>query len=180
MPLGDIVDELHNEHCLAHACASEETDLATLAIRLKKVDHLYTGIKNLRADCKVIELGGWLMYGAQFRAIESGKTVNGITDDVEQTTFHLIAGGDSNRTLKIVNTSSALETVGTLHSHTTYGLFTDMLLHFEYQFGAVGAHYFESSVDGRDDIAIAVKHHVDHRSDHLDDFAIFFTHRDCL
>ena len=92
--------------------------------------------------------------------------------------FHLLAGGYRDGSLEIVNTRSALQTVGTLHSHAAHGLFTDVLLHFEYQLRAVGTHYFESGVDGRDDVVIAFKHHVDHRSYHLDDFAIFFTHRD--
>ena len=178
MPFGNVIDELHDEHGLAYTGTAEQTDLTALAVRLEEVDHLYTCIKYLGTDREVVKLRGRLMYGSEILAVESRQTVNGITYDIEQTAFHLLAGGDSYRTLEIVYAGSALQSVGTLHGHTAHGLLTDMLLHFKYQLGAVRAHYFESGVDGRDDNVIAVKHHVDHRSDHLDDFAIFFTHRD--
>ncbi len=44
MTLGDIVDQLHDEHGLAHAGASEEADLAAFAVRLEQVYDLDTGI----------------------------------------------------------------------------------------------------------------------------------------
>ena len=38
--LGDVVDELHNEHSLADTGAAEEADLASLRVRRKKVHNL--------------------------------------------------------------------------------------------------------------------------------------------
>ena len=38
--LGDVVDELHNEHSLADTGATEEADLATLRVRRKQVHNL--------------------------------------------------------------------------------------------------------------------------------------------
>jgi hypothetical protein len=40
MPLGDIVDQLHDEHGLADASAAEESNLATTLVRGKKIDDL--------------------------------------------------------------------------------------------------------------------------------------------
>jgi hypothetical protein len=38
--LGDVVDQLHDEHSLADAGAAEEADLAALLVRRKQVDDL--------------------------------------------------------------------------------------------------------------------------------------------
>ncbi len=46
--LGDVVDELHDEHGLADARAAEEADLAALGIRREKIDDLDAGLENLR------------------------------------------------------------------------------------------------------------------------------------
>ena len=38
--LGHVVDQLHDEHCLAHAGAAEEADLAALGVGADQVDYL--------------------------------------------------------------------------------------------------------------------------------------------
>ena len=45
--LGDVVDELHDEHRLADAGAAEEADLAALAVGGEQVDDLDAGLEDL-------------------------------------------------------------------------------------------------------------------------------------
>ncbi len=40
MALGDVVDELHDEHSLAHAGTAEEANLATTLVGSQQVHHL--------------------------------------------------------------------------------------------------------------------------------------------
>ncbi len=131
MAFRDVVDELHDKHGLAHTCTAEEADLAALAVGLEQVDHLDSGIEDLGADGELVEFGRGLVDGTQVLAIEFGQTVDGVADDVEQTSFHLFAGGDSDGTVERVDAGSALEAVGTFHSHTADGVLTDVLLNFE-------------------------------------------------
>jgi len=39
--LGDVVDELHDEHCLADAGAAKQADLAAALVRRQQVDDLF-------------------------------------------------------------------------------------------------------------------------------------------
>ncbi len=48
MRLGDIVDELHDQHGLADARAAEQADLAALGIRREQIDDLDAGLQDLR------------------------------------------------------------------------------------------------------------------------------------
>ena len=41
MSLGNIVDELHNQHSLANTGTAKETDLATLSIWCQQIYHLH-------------------------------------------------------------------------------------------------------------------------------------------
>jgi hypothetical protein len=56
--LGDVVDELHDEHGLADAGAAEEADLAALAVRGEEVDDLDAGLEDLDLGRLLDELGG--------------------------------------------------------------------------------------------------------------------------
>ena len=180
MTLGDVVDELHDEHGLAHTGTAEETDLATLAVGLEQVNHLDTGIEDFCTDGELVKLGSGLVYGAQVLALEVRQTVDGVAEHIEQTALDLSAGRYGDRTLEVVDTCAALETVGALHGHAAHGALSDVLLHFEYQLGAVFTVHLEGRVDGRDDgsVAVTLEDDVDHGADHLGYFTIFFTHRD--
>ena len=46
--LGDVVDELHDQHGLADAGAAEQADLAALGVRRQQIDDLDAGVQNLR------------------------------------------------------------------------------------------------------------------------------------
>ena len=48
MGLGDVVDQLLDDHRLADPGAAEEADLAAAGIGREKVDHLDAGDENLR------------------------------------------------------------------------------------------------------------------------------------
>ena len=47
MCLGDVVDELLNQHSLADTGTTEETNLSTTGVGSKEVDDLDTGLQDL-------------------------------------------------------------------------------------------------------------------------------------
>ncbi len=145
---GNVVDELHDEHSLAHTGTTEEADLAAFGVRLKQVDHLDAGIEYLGADGEVIKFGGWLMYRTQIVAVELRESVDSFADHIEEPTFDLIAGRNSYGAFEIVDAGATTETVGAFHCHTPYSVFAYVLLYFEYQHRAVGTIDFQGGVDG--------------------------------
>ena len=44
--LSDVINKLLDKDCLTDSSATEKTDLPALKIRLKKVDHLDSGVKD--------------------------------------------------------------------------------------------------------------------------------------
>ena len=40
MPLGNVVDELHDKHRLTYACTTEQANFTTFHVRLQQVDNL--------------------------------------------------------------------------------------------------------------------------------------------
>lgn len=47
MGLGDVVDELLNQHSLSDTSTSEETNLSTTGVGGEEIDDLDTGLQNL-------------------------------------------------------------------------------------------------------------------------------------
>ena len=63
--LGDVVDELHDQHGLADAGAAEQADLAALGVGSEQVDDLDAGDEDLRFRRLVGEGRGRLVDGAR-------------------------------------------------------------------------------------------------------------------
>ena len=45
--LGNVVDQLHHVHGLAHTCTTKQADLAAFGERADQVNHLDAGLKQL-------------------------------------------------------------------------------------------------------------------------------------
>ncbi len=176
MTLGDVVDKLHDEHCLAHTGATEQTDFTTFAIGLKKVNHLYTGIEYLGAYSEVVKRRSRLVNRTQIVALQRRKVVDGFTDNVKESSLNLIAGGHRNRTAEVVNTYTSLQSVGTFHCHTTHSVLSDVLLHFKNKSGTVGAVNLERSINGRNHIVLSLEGNIDHGADNLSHCSEFIAH----
>ncbi len=55
--VGDVVDQLHDQHCLADAGAAEQPDLAALCVRREQIDDLDSGYEHLRFR-RLVRVGG--------------------------------------------------------------------------------------------------------------------------
>ena len=56
--LGDVVDQLLDQHGLANAGTAEQANLAALAVGRQQVDHLDAGLKHLGLGLQLSEEGG--------------------------------------------------------------------------------------------------------------------------
>ena len=63
MSLGNIVDKLHDKHCLSYAGTTEESDFSSFEIRLQKVNDLDTRGEHLLCRGEFFVLGGFTMDG---------------------------------------------------------------------------------------------------------------------
>ena len=93
MALGNIVDELHDEHRLTHAGTAEQSDLTALHVRLQQVDDLDTRCQDFLLRRQFLKRRSLAVNGISSLHVELFHTVDRLTNHVQHSTFNLIAGG---------------------------------------------------------------------------------------
>ena len=93
MTLGNVVDELHDEHRLTYTGTTEESNLTTLHVGFQQVDDLDTRRQNLLLRREFLERRSLAVYGVGALHVERIHTVDRLTDYVQHSTFNLIACG---------------------------------------------------------------------------------------
>ena len=165
----DVVDELHDEHRLAHASAAEEADLTALQVRLQQVDDLDAGEEHLLGGGQVFILGRFAVDGVFLFAVKVADAVDGVARHVEQASLDLVADRDGDGLAQEVDFHATHEAVGGVHGDGTHRVLADVLLALEHHAPAVGADYLKGVVDLRE-VGIAVLEvDVDHGADNLCD-----------
>ena len=129
--LGNVVDELLDEHRFAHAGAAEQADFTAFEVRLQQVDDLDTGKQHFLAGGEVLELGGLPVDGQGAFPAEFRHAVDGISGNVHDTAADLRTYGHGNGPAGILYLQSAAETVRGIHGHATHGVLTNVLLHLQ-------------------------------------------------
>ena len=80
--LGDVVDELLNEHSLSDTGTTEKTDLSTSGVGGEQVDDLDTGLEDLGSGRLVDEGRSIGVDGRHLDTLDLSTLVNGLTDHV--------------------------------------------------------------------------------------------------
>ena len=179
MSVRNVMDKLHNKHRLTHTGTAKQTNLTALAVWLEQVDYLDAGEQDFRRDSQIGKRRSRLVNCTTFFIGNRRQVVDWFTHYIEQTTLHLVACRHRNRLTHIHHLHTALQTVGTFHSHGAHGIFTNVLFNFKNQLRAIGLWHFQGGVDGWNLVAFAFKSHVDNRSDYLSDYSIFLVHNMC-
>ena len=133
MHLGDVVDQLLDQHGLADARTAEEPDLAALGVRRKQVDHLDPGDEDFRGRRLLVELGRGGMDRAALGRDDGALFVHGFTHDVEDAPERGVAHRHGDRGTRIRHRLAAHEAFGRVHRHGADGVFAQVLGHFEHQ-----------------------------------------------
>ena len=61
MSLGDVVNELHDEHSFADSSSTKESDLSSLGVRSEEIHHLDSSLQDLLFGGHVSKIRGFLM-----------------------------------------------------------------------------------------------------------------------
>jgi hypothetical protein len=130
MPLGDVVDELHDDDRLADARTAERADLAALGEGTDEVDDLDAGFENLRGGILVSERRGLAMDGVALLHDGRGLVVDGVTGHVEDAPENFLTHGDRDRGIGVGDIHAAAQAVGAGHGHAADPAVAEVLLHF--------------------------------------------------
>ena len=171
MGLRDVVDELFDEHGLAHAGAAEQADLAALEVGLQQVDDLDAREQDFLRSREVLELRSLAVDGKRLFPGEFTHTVDGIADDVHHAAADLGAHRHRDGVARGSGRHAAAQAVGGIHRHAADRVLADVLLHLDDEHPAVLPLDSERFVDpGKFQVSL-VEMHVHHRSHHLGDIS---------
>ena len=89
--LGDVVDQLLDEHRLPHAGAAEQADLAALHVGGEEVDDLDAGLEQLLGRVELVERRGVAVDGPALAGRHVGALVDRLAQHVEDPAQRAIA-----------------------------------------------------------------------------------------
>jgi hypothetical protein len=165
--LGDVVDELHHVHGLAHAGAAEQAHLAALGEGADQVDHLDAGFQQVGrrrefvvGRCLAVDRSG------DFLA-DRAALVDRATEHVHDAAQGRLAHGHGDRVAGVGHDEAAAQAVGRAERNGAHHAVAELLLHFE---GQRAAFVLQGVVHlGH---LVAREFHVDHGADTLNDLAL--------
>ena len=168
---GHVVDQLLNEHGLAHAGAAEQTDLAALGVRLDEVDDLDARFQNIGGG-HLLGKGGGAAVDLPAGSVGAHRrfAVDGVAQHVEHTAQcglayrygDAVAGGGDGQT--------PAEAVAAGHHNAAHRLVLQMLLHLHGVARAVCLHG-QRLIDGGQ--APLREMYVDHGAGNARDGSLF-------
>ena len=139
--LGDVVDQLLNQHGLAHAGAAEQADLAALGVGRQQVDDLDAGDENLGFRGLISELGAGARIGAppldgMGPASSTGSPITFMMRPRVAGPTGIMIGPNRSRSPSWPRTRPSVE----VHGDAAHDQFADVLGNFEHQFFALVLH----------------------------------------
>lgn len=154
MSLGDVVDELLNQHGLSDTSTSEETNLSTTGIGGEKIDDLDTGLKNLSGSGLLNERRGIGVDRAVLGTLDRAALVDGLADDVHDAAKGCGTNRDGDRSTGINDLLATDKTLGTVHGNSAYRVFTEMGGNLEHEATAMEILNLESVQNWREVFAV--------------------------
>ncbi len=133
MRLGDVVDQLHDQHGLADAGATEEADLAALRVGRQQIDDLDAGDQDLGIGRLVDEGGCRSVDRRGDLDVDRPGLVDRLADDVEDPPERLAADRHRDGSTRVDHLLAAGQAVGAVHGDGAHGRFAQVLGHLEHQ-----------------------------------------------
>ncbi len=133
MRLGDVVDQLHDDHGLADPGTAKQTNLAASRIGRQQVYDLDPGdqdfgLGRLIGECRRRPVDRQATVGYDRAAF-----VDRLTDDVENTAQGFRTDRHHDRAARINHLGAANQPVGRVHRNRAHDVFAELLRHFEDQ-----------------------------------------------
>ncbi len=137
MRLGDVVDQLHDDHGLADAGAAEQANLAALGVRREQIDDLDAGDQDLGLGRLVNIRRCRRMDRAPLGGLDRPRVVNRLAHHVHDAAQGRVAHGHGDRLAGIDDLLSAHQAFGRVHGDGAYGVLAEMLGDLEHEAVAV-------------------------------------------
>ena len=131
--LGDSRDHLLDHDGLAHACTTEETDLATSDEGAEEVNHLDTRDEDLGVGVQRGELGRSLVDGAALGRVHGASLVDRLAKQVEDAAENTLADGHRDRCASVDTGHAAGQTVGGTERHGADAAAAEMALNLTHE-----------------------------------------------
>jgi hypothetical protein len=125
--LGNVVDQLLNEHSLSDTGTSEETNLTTTSIGGEQIDDLDTSDENLRNDGLVNKLGGFAVNGGRLLGVDGATLVDRLANNVDDTTQALGTDGNGDGGTGVLHRLATDQTFSTVHGNGADGVLSQVL-----------------------------------------------------
>jgi hypothetical protein len=165
--LGDVVDQLHDQHGLADAGPAEQADLAAFQVGREQVDDLDPGDQDLRRGRLVDEVRGRGVDRGRDADVDGAALVHGLADHVQDPAQGLLADRDRDLATGVQHLLAAGHAVGRVHGDRAHRGLAELLRHLEDQPAAVHVGG-ERVQDGRQRLVV-LELHVDHGAQDLGD-----------
>ena len=138
--LGEVVDELLDQHRLAHAGAAEQADLAALGVGREQVDHLDPGLEHLGRRREVLDARRLLVDAAPGRVLRQILAeVDRLAEQVEDAAERGLADGHRDRRARVHDLEAAGEAVGRVHRDGAHAVVAEVLLDLAHEHALLGA-----------------------------------------
>src|SRR5580704_11086401 len=152
--LGDVIDELHDDHGLAHARAAKQSDLAAFQKWLNEIDDLYTSLEHFCGRRLFIEQrrGAMNRHGLSVR--DGTELVDRFADHVHHAPKRAAPYGHGDWSALVDGFHAAHHALRCFHSDAAYAALAEMLLHLDDDIDRRGnsepvAHNAKRLIDGR-------------------------------
>ncbi len=159
---GDVANQLHQRHGLAHAGAAEQADLAALGDRHDQVDHLDARFQQLGGGRLVFIAGRLAMDGQMDVRAHGTGLIHRITQHIHNAAQGLFAHGHRDGLAGVGHAQAPLQALTGAHGDGTHDPVAELLLDLQSQVPIIQR-------QGVIDLGqrIAGKFHVHHGADHL-------------
>src|SRR5262249_42795683 len=106
---GNVIDQFHDHHRLAHPGAAKRSDFAAFRKGTNQIDHLDAGLEDLRCRILLSETGRFAMKWIAFRKSDRSTIIDRIAGHVKNAAQRPLAYRHRDRTARIGYGHSALK-----------------------------------------------------------------------
>jgi hypothetical protein len=127
--LGEVVDELLDQHRLADAGSAEQPDLAALRVGGEQVDDLDARLEHLGGRRQVLGARSLLMDAAALDVRgHRVAQVDRLAEQVEDAPERHLTDGDGDRGARVEHLQTSCQTVRRVHRHRPHAVVAEVLL----------------------------------------------------
>ena len=126
--LGDVVDELLDQHRLAHAGAAEEADLAALHVGREQVDDLDAGLEDLLGGVELVERRRVAVDRPALGRRDVAALVDRVAEHVEDAAEGHLADGHRDRPARVGDRRAARQAVRGVEGDRAHAVVAQVLL----------------------------------------------------